>query len=155
MPILLIRHAQAVDPRHSSGADRERPLTPAGEETALALAAQWQRQPITRVLSSPYPRCMATVSPLAQHLGLPVEPTAQLGEGHATAALQMLRRLDDQMVVACSHGDVIPAVLSALAAGGIVVDDPWRCENASTWVLHTDGGWITSTEYLAPPQPSH
>ena len=151
MPILLLRHAQAVDPRRWDGPDRVRPLTAAGEQSAVALASLWRTQAVERVLSSPYPRCVATVAPMAAGRGLHVESTEELAEGSARAALSLLQRAADQFVVACTHGDVIPAILEALERQGVVIARPWRWDNASTWRLETEGSWVVGATYVAPP----
>jgi 8-oxo-dGTP diphosphatase len=51
----------------------------------------------------------------------------------------------------CSHGDVIPAVVLALAEHGVEMRDPRVWKKGSTWVLERDGGLFTSARYLAPP----
>lgn len=151
MPILLIRHAEAVDARRWDGPDRDRPLTPAGERSAMDLAQMWRTQTLSRVLCSPYARCVATMAPLVAQRGLRLEATEDLAEGSAGAARRLLERVADQFVAACSHGDVIPAVLAELQSTGVLIDDPWRAENASTWRLENDGRWFIAATYVPPP----
>jgi phosphohistidine phosphatase SixA len=74
---------------------------------------------VRRVLSSPYVRCLQTVAPL----GLEIVPDDRLAEGApAEATLNLLRTVED--AVACTHGDVIEAVVGhSLPKGGAVLLD--------------------------------
>jgi len=54
----VVRHAKAGDRSDWSGDDRLRPLTKSGQRQAEALADMLEGEPIDRVLSSGYLRCM-------------------------------------------------------------------------------------------------
>ena len=145
MTLLLVRHAIALRRGDWTKPDHLRPLTPRGYAQADALPSRVADLRVDRVLSSGSIRCIETVQPLAAKLGVPVEELPQLAEGEDAAAAELLRGLDG-VVVACSHGDVIPALLAVLApplATGGEVD----CEKGSTWVL-ADGA---EPRYLPPP----
>ena len=109
MSSILLRHASAGDRHFWDGDDRERPLDEKGRRQAEALVAPLLEQGARRVVSSPYVRCVETVEPLAAALGVAVEKDERLAEGAGRAALELL--VEDG-VVACTHGDVIFAVLS-------------------------------------------
>jgi hypothetical protein len=51
----------------------------------------------------------------------------------------------------CSHGDVIPAVVLALAEHGVELHDPPVWKKGSTWVLERDGGLFTAARSLGLP----
>lgn len=129
-----------------------RPLNAGGRNQATGLAALWQHQPLTRVLSSPFARCVETVQPLADASALPVEATPALAEGYADDAVRLVHDLIAQDAALCSHGDVIPAVLRALDRDGVDVVPAWRWEKASTWVVTADDGSFTLATYVPPPQ---
>jgi 8-oxo-dGTP diphosphatase len=78
---------------------------------------------IGRIVSSPYRRCIETVEPLAGALGLTVELDDRLAEGAPSPlALALLAELDGGL--ACTHGDVIHAVLGyGLRKGAAAVTD--------------------------------
>ena len=77
------------------------------------------------MLSSPFARCRQTVEPVAERHGLPVESTDAMAEGASTKdALELIRSLAGTEAMLCSHGDVIPAVISALSADGVRVQRP-------------------------------
>lgn len=159
MRLFLIRHAQAGD-RTNSQRDRFRPLTPKGHRRAEELAAILGHQGVARVLSSPATRCWQTVAPLAKAAGVEVEEVDELWEG---SSLDDVFALFDELVVpvvvACSHGDIIPEVVDALHRAGVPVTGR-GCEKGSIWVLDHDGRQWTAASYVSksngqlPPVPS-
>jgi 8-oxo-dGTP diphosphatase len=94
-----------------------------------------------------------TLQPLADHLGLVVEPDDRLAEGMGfTGALELARELDGAPAAICSHGDVIPDLLEALVRRGTKLKDEPRWQKGSTWVLVRDGeGGFAKARYLPPP----
>jgi len=120
--VLLLRHARAGERAAWTGDDRLRPLDERGLRQALALRELAQRA-IGRIVSSPYRRCVETVEPLAEALGIPIELDDRLAEGASTQlALALLGELDGGL--ACTHGDVIEAVLGyGLRKGAVAVTD--------------------------------
>ena len=122
MSVLLLRHARAGERAAWTGDDTLRPLDDRGLRQALALRDLAQRA-IGRIVSSPYRRCVETVEPLAEALGIPIELDDRLAEGASTQlALVLLGELDGGL--ACTHGDVIEAVLGyGLRKGAVAVTD--------------------------------
>src|SRR5690348_9332379 len=98
MPIALIRHAHAGNRRDWAGDDRLRPLSDRGQRQASHLGKALRSRSPQRVLSSPYTRCIATVTPLATWLGLQTETTEDLAEGAGTQALALIRGLGQDKV---------------------------------------------------------
>ena len=147
MVLLLVRHAHAGDRDKWVGDDSQRPLTPKGQRQATGLAALLAPFAIDRIMSSPYARCMQTVEPLAESLGLRVDAAEALGEGHRAAGLALVDLDSDDVVVLCGHGDTVPYMLLALTGRGAF--DDMRCEKASTWVVRT--ATEITLEYLPPP----
>ena len=149
--LFLVRHADAG---HRGGAhpDERRPLTPKGERQAAGLASSLADSRPTHLYTSPFLRCMQTLVPLGERLGLEVVERPELAEGAgAEGALALARAHRDTSVVFSSHGDVIPDVLEALAAQGMKLKDELRWQKASTWVLTWDGDRIAKARYLPPP----
>lgn len=134
MRVLLIRHARAGD-RSPGGRDLYRPLVDDGHRRAGELRDLLAGRPIVAVLSSPATRCVQTVEPLAAELGLEVDEQPDLYEGSATAhVLALLEGRERGEVVACTHGDVIPAVIETVAGAGALVRGR-GCETGSIWLL--------------------
>jgi broad specificity phosphatase PhoE len=74
---------------------------------------------VRRILSSPYVRCVQTVEPLAEALGLEVQLDERLKEGEGGAAAELLR---EDGVVCCTHGDIVEALVGrGLKKGAAVV----------------------------------
>jgi 8-oxo-dGTP diphosphatase len=133
------------------GNDRERPLTRAGRDQADAMASALAEHPITRIVSSPYVRCMETMEPLATKLGLTVHAVAALAEEQPIAeAIELLSILPDNSV-ACTHGDILPGVVDRLALRGMIIEgDPdWR--KGVTWVLDRDCDEFVRGRVIPPP----
>jgi 8-oxo-dGTP diphosphatase len=155
VPLYFVRHAKAGERSRWSGPDEERPLSKNGREQARGLAATLGQAPVTRILSSPYVRCVQTVEPLAEEVGVPVEADDSLAEGMPfEPVLKLLTVLPDHAVL-CSHGDLIPDVVDALMRRGMrVVGEPdWR--KGAHWVLERDAhGDVVSAHAVAPPQAS-
>jgi broad specificity phosphatase PhoE len=149
--VYLVRHAKAGSRGRWSGPDDLRPLSKAGRRQADALGALLGDRGVTRVVSSPFVRCRQTVVPLAERLRVPVDLADALAEGTPLSeALLLVAKYADQPAVLCTHGDVIGALLDQLAHRGLV-DQDFRCEKGSTWVLEFDGDDVTGATYLAPP----
>ncbi|HEX3604333.1 MAG TPA: phosphoglycerate mutase family protein [Candidatus Dormibacteraeota bacterium] len=146
--ILLIRHAKAGVREDWVGDDRLRPLTKSGLRQAEALVQQLAEEPIDRVLSSPYVRCVQTVEPLARARGLRIEETEALAEG---AGIHPFLRLIPGAgnAAMCTHGDVMHDVIDWLDQRGVHVDG--GIAKGSTWVLDVLAGEVLSARYLPPP----
>ncbi len=148
----VVRHGKAGDRSDWSGDDRERPLTKSGQRQAEALAAMLEGEPIDKILSSGYLRCMQTVEPLGARRKLTVEPVRELEEGAGGASvLQLVQKFRGRNVVLCTHGDVMEELLEGLIARGLVQRARANMEKGSTWVLDETGGKITGARYRAAP----
>jgi 8-oxo-(d)GTP phosphatase len=152
MLVLLVRHAHALARSAWDGDDRDRDLSVRGRGQSAALVPVLRKFKPKRILSSPYSRCVDTVEPLASALGIKVEPVEALAEGAGTEAIRLVRSVGDQVSVLCSHGDVIPEILRALATEDRLELGPNpRDEKASVWVLEGPGKRFTRAAYLRPP----
>ncbi|MGI9607228.1 MAG: SixA phosphatase family protein [Acidimicrobiales bacterium] len=154
MTIYLIRHATAGT-RGGNGAanDLDRELDALGVDQATGIAERLGVEPISRVLSSRALRCVQTVAPLAEKLGLSVEHSPELLEGQsAVMAVELCRRFAADGVTAglCSHGDIIPDTIQTLAREGLVIIGPRGWAKGSTWRLNSRGGDLVSAEFLGP-----
>ncbi len=151
MPLLLVRHAVAQPRRGWSKADWERPLTEEGEAQANGLVELLLPFEIERIWSSPFVRCVDTVVPLAERLGLPVEPFDELAEGAGASVEPLISQVPGVTIVLCTHGDVVPELLDALARDTAPKDGERPCAKGSTWVIDDDGA---PPRYLPPPPVS-
>ena len=122
----LVRHMKARNREKWGEDDDVRPLSKLGlRQAEMQAGVMAEAGDIVAVYSSPALRCRETMEPLAQRLGLEVRIEPLLAETRLLASLPMgaenplLARLREAhpeggRVVACSHGDTIPAFLASL-----------------------------------------
>jgi phosphohistidine phosphatase SixA len=151
--VFLIRHAHAVGRGSWEEDDELRPLSKRGVRQARGLVKLLGDEPIRRILSSPAVRCVDTVRPLADALGLTADHEPRLREGApAGEALELVqfvaRRKGDSVL--CCHGDLVPELLWSLSAAGARLAGNHRWDKGSTWVLEWDGKRCTGGRYLPP-----
>lgn len=140
---LLVRHGTAGNRKDWVGDDRLRPLDEKGVRQAEALAGLLVNQPIKRIFSSPYLRCVQTMEPLAERLGLTIDRVDELAEGAAREDVEKLvRRAGGDLVVLCTHGDVIEWIVGP--------DSPNR--KGGFWVLKQTEGRLSPNRYTPPPR---
>lgn len=154
MTLHLVRHASAGHRPPFDNDDLSRPLSETGLEQADALAGFFAELPVRAVWSSLATRCLQTVAPLAAKHGLDVVTQRFLTEGgRPIDFLEALRAeaATDGDLVLCSHGDLIPDVLSRLLREGMSVVGPRGCEKGSVWTLETRGRDIVRGTYVARP----
>lgn len=129
MPLLVIRHGRAGEASEWQGDDRRRPLDQKGRRQAVALVDELAPFPITRILSSPYDRCVQTVEPLAAARGLELELRDELGEERQSSdGVALLRSLAGDDVAVCGHGGLTDAAFDEGQKKGetLVVDGEGR-----------------------------
>jgi len=154
--LLLVRHGHAGSRRDWDGPDDLRPLDGRGRREAARLAEALPSFAPTAVLSAPRTRCEETVAPLAERLGLPVEPLPELGEeefsadpeaGLAVVEQLLAPRPAPGVTVVCSQGGAIPSVLMALGVRveGVRLYPP--CAKGSVWVLGGRRGALSADYY--------
>jgi broad specificity phosphatase PhoE len=78
--IVLVRHAEAVAPSDPRFEENDRPLAEAGRRDAERLADQLADEAVDAIYSSPYPRAMQTVEPLARRVGAEISLIDDLRE---------------------------------------------------------------------------
>ena len=134
-----MRHGSAGRRNNADPADNRRHLDDKGHRQANAVRDQLSTEPVTRVLSSPLPRCIETVEPLADALGLDVEVDDRLAEGTRIESVwTLLEECAGETVVMCSHGDVIPDLVQRNEARGMKVSGKAGFAKGSVWSLD---GW--------------
>jgi 8-oxo-dGTP diphosphatase len=161
MKLFVVRHVKAGDRDRWRGADDRRPASKTGRAQALALADRLEGENVTAVISSPSLRCVQTLEPLADRLGLKVELDDRLTEDSPLeASLAVVRDASDGSVL-CTHGDVIPELIEALARRGMEVTTPRDWRKATLWVLEgsdedrreSGGERLFSRAAVEPPPP--
>jgi phosphohistidine phosphatase SixA len=151
MAIYLIRTAVAVRREHWDGAAADRPLTLEGRAQAVAIARWLSPVQVSHILSSPRPRCVQTVTPLADQFDLEVEQLDSLLTGHdVQLVLDWLRVLPDSSVL-CTHDKVITRVTEILTRQGAELDGPVDFGKGAIWILERSAGRIERIHAVHPP----
>lgn len=174
--IELVRHAKSHGrDRWWGKPDRERPLSPAGIDQSKTLARELRAPgPLAALYSSPYLRCTQTLVPLAKATGLPVNsedalaeitalPAFDEGDGWVASAWlggralgfvdTVLEKHAGTRIVACTHGDVIPALLALLAGRDGLVVETVRLRKGGRSSLTFDGRrCVVATPFPAPDE---
>ena len=147
--VLLVRHGSAGRPQEWEGPDEHRPLDARGLRQARAMAALLPVYGPRRVLSAPPLRCLQTVQPLADRLGLQVETDSDLAEQSYAALPGRLRVLAEEgtPVAACSQGGAIPYALTILTDGTGLAPGGTRARKGSLWALSFSGGQLVDADY--------
>lgn len=155
--VYLVRHGSAGLRNDDDPDDLQRNLDARGQEQARNISERLGDTPITAVISSPAPRCVQTVVPLAMAHGLEVDTHLALVEGnHIDAAWDLLEQVAGSggNTVLCSHGDIIPELIDKARRRGMTVPAKYGCSKGSVWSLHWDGERFTQGEY-SPTPPRH
>jgi 8-oxo-dGTP diphosphatase len=119
--IIALRHGKAVPPESWDGQDATRPLLERGVDQAASIALGIAAYHPERLYSSDAVRCLATIAPVARVTGLDVRAKpvisqdAYLGGGTRVRAFVEKRLARGQTAVLCSHGPVLPQIISAVA----------------------------------------
>lgn len=153
MKLYVVRHGHAGSRSAWEGPDDDRPLSRRGHKQATAIADQLSGVGVSRLVSSPSMRCVQTLEPLADRLGLRVDADDRLLEGtDGDRALVLAGELGKERTAAviCSHGDVIPDMLRILKAGTTRFKDPFMWPKGSIWVLTRDGAGWSRARYIPP-----
>ena len=156
--VLLVRHSSAGSRAKWDGDDELRPLDEDGEEQAEELVRLLSRFEVDEILSADYVRCLQTVLPLSESIGVPVKETPLLSEqgfpGHEEEAVELLRKLGrpGRAAVACSQAGVIDELVERLAsADGLEVEEPFSLKKGGVWALAFDDHELVGAERLPPP----
>lgn len=156
--LLLVRHAKAGSRAQWDDADELRPLSRNGEKQVPPVRTLGAVYGADRVHAAPLVRCVRTVQPLADDLGVPVVEEELLAErkyeGMAAAAQHRLLEIASGggVPVVCSQGGVIPDLLSRVAAdSGLSLHRRVESKKGSVWALFFDGNRLVAADYIRVP----
>jgi 8-oxo-dGTP pyrophosphatase MutT (NUDIX family)/phosphohistidine phosphatase SixA len=156
--VLLVRHALAGRRERFHGNDDDRPLDERGTAQARALVPQLLAFGAMSAISAHPLRCIATVKPLAQELGVDVEVDRVFSEEEFKRDPQQTNKRMREILrspgtpVVCSQGGVIPDLMSSLAERYGVTLPPASNRKGSTWVISVrEDGRMVAADHLPPP----
>lgn len=139
--MLLLRHASAGPRLSTPGIDRFRQLDQSGRAQARQLLWTLAGHTFERVVSSPFFRCVETVTPLAQSRHVPIEQRDELAPDASPAdAERLLAELPDASLV-CTHQEILDELFAR----------ELECEIAGGWVVERHDTLWVPVQYVAPP----
>ena len=151
MKLVFIRHAKAGSSDHFDGEDFYRPLSKPGGRQALDIADLAELKGTDSIVSSPFIRCIQTVEPLSEKLGIPIDTDPILGDATTSGNLEIWlgQAASDvsQCKVVCSHGDVIPVLVGLLFDRLPGIEYPALCSKGSQWYFDMGAGAIFAAKY--------
>lgn len=152
MNVYLVRHASAGLSNHLDPNDIQRPLDTQGQIQANLITDILLDAEIGRMLSSPALRCLQTLKPLSEKLELELEEEPALVEGtdieRSWALLETTAHNSDGAdIVMCSHGDIIPELVSRARGRGMSIPGRSGFSKGSIWTLTFDGESFITGKY--------
>lgn len=123
-PLIIVRHAKAMDRREWSRQDSARPINSRGRRQAALLIPMLAAYGVTMVVSSTASRCVGTVLPYANERQVPVETydklTEEQGSDDRKGVASLVRKIRETILASgeptaiCIHRPVLPHILDAL-----------------------------------------
>ena len=123
-PLIILRHAKAMDRKDWSRKDSARPINSRGRRQVTMLVPMLAAYEVTRLISSTSTRCVTTVQPYAHEHKLDIETHSLLSEeegqenpkGVATLARKIRAATleSGKPTAVCVHRPVMPHMLEAL-----------------------------------------
>lgn len=146
--LVVLRHGHARSRKTWRKDDRLRPLLAGGRDEAFRLVPVLAAYDVGRVVTSGSTRCVETVSPYVETVGIDAETRTELSEEGCDEArvARTVHRLvrdvqaDQRGAVLCSHRPVLPHVFAALG-----LPDP-RLEPGEMLVAHLRKDRVVATE---------
>jgi 8-oxo-dGTP pyrophosphatase MutT (NUDIX family)/phosphohistidine phosphatase SixA len=155
VPVYLIRHGNAFVRRDwpRDEPDELRPMSKTGRKQARRLADALRDVTFTRLVSSPFLRCIQTLEPFADACALDVTIARELSEAEPAAGVEawVLAAAADGPAALCTHGDLVRTVVDDLIERGVEREgEAIGYAKGSAWRLDVLEGRITRMAYLAP-----
>lgn len=120
-PLIVLRHAKALSRSEWDGTDAERPLADRGRRQAKSIVGPLRAFGVRKIVTSDAVRCVETVKPLAKALDRKAVRTEFISQDAWEDGTSDLRSVVGRRVrsgkpaVLCSHGPVLPGLLSEIA----------------------------------------
>lgn len=153
-PLVVVRHAKAMDRKNWSGKDADRRLTERGRRQARRIADTLAAYGVESLASSSATRCVDTLRPYANRDRLPITSLKALSEEGAAADPDAVATVMNQLVglllegrvglAVCGHRPVLPLMFGALG----VRDEPMK--PGAVRVLHWSGAGPIGQEHFPP-----
>lgn len=157
--VLVVRHGKAGSKQRYKGDDRKRPLDKYGRAQAESLVPQLLAFGATLLHAADRVRCVQTLEPLADELGVQISSEPLLTEedywndrDKARARVLEIAATDGTPVI-CTQGKVIPDLIQWWSESNGVIPDKSRNRKGSTWVLSMWQGRLVAADHLGDALP--
>ncbi|MBT2483199.1 MULTISPECIES: NUDIX hydrolase [unclassified Microbacterium] len=120
-PVIALRHGKALSRSEWDGADAARPLSERGRKQAKSIVGPLRAFGVRKIVTSDAVRCVETVAPLARELDRKPTLTEKISQDAWDDDVADLRAVVGRRIrsgkpaVLCSHGPVLPGLLSEIA----------------------------------------
>ncbi len=163
--LIVLRHGKAVPHEGWDGPDNSRPLLQHGIDQSDSVAGGIAAFGPEVLVSSPAARCVATIAPTASTTALEVKLSRSISQDDYSSSAERVtaqvgkRLAKRRTTVLCSHGPVIPQILSAAATlgGAAVTPELRRGAALSTgeytvmhFALESERPWLVGIETHSP-----
>jgi 8-oxo-dGTP diphosphatase len=154
VPLILLRHAQALARGDWAGEDARRPLADSGQADARVLAGLLTCfAPQAEVFTSPTVRCEDTVRPYAEVAGVRLRTANELAISRTPGAdsSPFLRTVlaSGKPAICCAHRENLPTLLTEAAAALSASAPPGAGDTLPTsgfWILSIAGGGLVAAD---------
>jgi 8-oxo-dGTP diphosphatase len=142
---IVLRHASAGRKVRDCAKEFARGLDAEGKPVAMELPETIARELKPRlIVSSPFERCVQTVEPLAEKLGLGIVEDGDFTPGPSTRAIRKAFGAVGNGTVVCTHGEVITRLF----------DEKVKCAKGAFWIVERKDGELRPIRYVGAPVPA-
>ena len=153
-PLILLRHARALDRKEWSGDDGDRPLTEEGHRQVRKLIDTLHPFGLSAIHTSDAIRCLDTARPIAQALGVELVVSAKLSEYEyhrdRTSTAKYIENLFklDQSVLVCGHNPMLTKIIEKMARRLDMYKGDFSLGKGDAFILHRSNGKIREIDHL-------
>jgi len=157
-PLILLRHAKAIERQEWAGEDTDRPLSSLGERQAKRMLTNFLPFAVEEIHSSSAVRCYESITPLARGLNVDFFFTDSLTEEvfhkNNERPFKYVQRLlvNDFTTLVCSHNPILPSIVSAFVDKFGVEVPSTKLEPGDAWVAHHVEREVVAIDFVPAPK---
>ena len=157
-PLILLRHAKAIERQEWAGEDTDRPLSSLGERQAKRMLTNFLPFAVEEIHSSSAVRCYESITPLARGLNVDFFFTDSLTEEvfhkNNERPFKYVQRLlvNDFTTLVCSHNPILPSIVSAFVDKFGVEVPITKLEPGDAWIAHHVEREVVAIDFLPAPK---
>jgi 8-oxo-dGTP diphosphatase len=157
-PLILLRHAKAIERQEWAGEDTDRPLSSLGERQAKRLLSNFLPYAVEEIHSSSAVRCYETITPMARGLSVDFFFTDSLTEEvfskNQERPIKYVHRLlvNDYTTMVCSHNPILPGIVSSFVDKFGVAVEETKLEPGDAWIAHHVEREVVAIDFLPAPK---